>query len=403
MVFNPLFLYLSNLVSSDCLFAALSLVWFTLLLWIVRKATMKIIIWQGIILFVTFSIRYNALIYPVITIAAFLLSSLTWKKKALGIAFSLILCGLFVLYTSDKYEKLTGVRQYSPFSGWQLANNAMYAYRYVHREDRKPVPRKFEVLDNMIRAYFDSTRNVEKYPIEAMKASTFYMWSPNLPLVKYKDELFKRDSNASNLEKWASMGPFYKEYGLYVIRKYPFYYIRYFALPNASKYYAPPVEFLGLYNSGSDYVTPEAKEWFGYKSDKVKTRTKSNKVFMLDFLQILSGIINVLMVCTIVCYAMLKGWKYGDAFKKAVLLGSIVWLLNAVFTIGASSAALRFQSFPILLVTTFTVLLIDWMVQLMAEEKVDPAKFPSCSLKENAILEQQVSQEAATAADKEFN
>ncbi len=33
MVFNPLFLYLANYVSSDAFFLALSLIWFTLLLW----------------------------------------------------------------------------------------------------------------------------------------------------------------------------------------------------------------------------------------------------------------------------------------------------------------------------------------------------------------------------------
>ena len=47
--------------------------------------------------------------------------------------------------------------------------------------------------------------------------------------------------------------------------------------------------------------------------------------------------------------------------NKGIILGSTVWLLNAAFTIGASSAALRFQSYPILLTSTFIIILIDWL------------------------------------------
>ncbi len=75
----------------------------------------------------------------------------------------MILCGIFVLYTGNKFKVLTNTWQYSPFSGWLLANNAMFAYRHVDSAHRKPVPEKFKVLDNMIRTYFDSTRDINKY------------------------------------------------------------------------------------------------------------------------------------------------------------------------------------------------------------------------------------------------
>jgi hypothetical protein len=37
MVLNPLFLHLANLISSDCIFVAISFTWFSLLLWIIHK------------------------------------------------------------------------------------------------------------------------------------------------------------------------------------------------------------------------------------------------------------------------------------------------------------------------------------------------------------------------------
>jgi hypothetical protein len=81
IVFNPLPLYLSNLVSSDGLFLALSMAWFALLLWIVYKPSNKIIGWHALVLFAAFTVRYNALIYPFIAGVAFWLSKLTLQKK----------------------------------------------------------------------------------------------------------------------------------------------------------------------------------------------------------------------------------------------------------------------------------------------------------------------------------
>lgn len=361
MVFNPLFLHLGNLVSSDCLFAALSLTWFALLLWIIHQPTNKLILLHAVILFLAFTFRYNALIYPVIAAIAFRLSSLPWRKKMAGIGAGLLLCGLFVGYTSYKFKKITGYWQYSPFSGWQLTNNAMYTYRYVNKADRKPVPKKFQAFDNMVRQYFDSTRDIKKFPVEDMKASTVYMWSPGFPMMKYRNSLFKNDSTAYELKKWASMGPFYKAYGLYIIRQYPLEFLQHFIWPNGNKYYAPPVEFLQEYNSGKDDVNEMTKAWFGYKSQKVYTRMKDKTVSGLDFYPILSGIINAVMLFMLLFYWSLKGWRTNLIAQKGILMGSTVWLLNAGFTIGASSAALRFQSFPIILTTTFVTLLVDWL------------------------------------------
>jgi hypothetical protein len=216
----------------------------------------------------------------------------------------------------------------------------------------------------MIRAYFDSTRDTNKFTIEKFQASTYYMWSPGLPLMKYRNILFKNDTLTSELKKWASMGPFYKSYGLFIIRQYPIEFIEHFLWPNANKYYAPPIEFLEMYNSGRNYVTKRTRNWFGYNSIYLKTRLKKNRIVVLQFYPILSGSINIIMLCALIFYLILKGWNYDRAFSKGLILGGSFWLLNAVFTIFASSAALRFQSFPIILTSIYIALLIDWMAQL---------------------------------------
>jgi hypothetical protein len=370
MVFNPLFLHLGNMVSSDGLFLALSCIWFAMLLWVIHRPSNSIITWHAVVLFIAFTVRYNAMIYPFIAGVAFWLSELSLRKKLVGICLGLFFCGLFVAFTSYQYKKLTGYWQYAPFSGWQFANNAMYAYRDVDTVDYKSVPNKFYVLDSMIRKFYYSTRNVTLYPSEKAQASTFYMWSSGMPLMDYRDSLFKkRDTGAIELKKWASMGPLYKAYGLFIIRQYPWQFVKSFMGPNARKYYAPPVEFLEEYNTGRKNVTDQAKTWFGYKSTKVKTRLLDNNVRVLDFYPILSGIINVLMLFGLLYYTLLKGWQYNTIFNKTIIMAGTVWLINAGFTIFASSAALRFQSFPIILTTTFALLLVDWMAQLLKKMK----------------------------------
>jgi len=374
MVFNPLFLHIANLISSDGIFLALSMIWFSLLLWVLSRPSKSILIWHALVLFIAFTVRYNAIIYPFISTCVFLMANISIRNKIFGLSIAFLLCGFFIISTSYQYKKLTGHWQYSPFSGWQIANNAMYAYRYVDSANRKSVPIKFYTLDKMIREFFDSTHDTKRFPSEAAMASTFYMWSPWMPLMKYRNSLFKKDTSLSELKRWATMGPYYKEYGIYQIKQYPWHFLRYFIWPNANKYYAPPVEFLANYNSGKNYVNPTTKNWFAYKSENITTRTRNNKVWILDFYPILSGVVNVVMLFSLVCYCILKGWQLSPFFNKGIILSGSFWLLNAGFTIVASSAALRFQSFPIILTTTISCLLIDWLSQLASGVETNSLK-----------------------------
>lgn len=157
------------------------------------------------------------------------------------------------------------------------------------------------------------------------------------------------------------MGPFFNEYGLYIIKQYPVQFARYFLWPNANHYYAPPVEFMENYNSGQDSVAFSAAKWFKYTSLLVTTRTKDKTITILNFYTILPGVFSMVILFALISFSMLRGWKQDTPFRKGILLGASVWLLNAGFTILASPAALRFQTFPILLTTIYSALLIDWI------------------------------------------
>jgi len=365
MIFNPLLLHLANMVSSDGVFLALSMTWFTLLLWIIYKPSNKIIGWHALVLFAAFTVRYNALIYPLISFLAFGLSKLPLQKKITGWGLGLLLCGWFVGLSMFQYKKLTGYWQFSPFSGWLLANNAMYAYREVDSADREPVPLKFRALDNMIRSFHD------RYPHLQLGWDGYaYMWRPQFPLWQYRDSLFKKDIGATEFKKWASMGPLYSSYGLFIIKKYPAHFLRYFVWPNSGRYFGPPIEFLGGYNLGKPIVPESAVKWFGYTNNRVKVRMKSGQVLILQDYPFGVSIINLIMFLGLLSYILLKGWQYSPSFNKSIILSGIVWVANAGFTILTCFAALRFQSFQVLLSAIFSLLLIDWMAQLIKRMKL---------------------------------
>jgi len=230
----------------------------------------------------------------------------------------------------------------------------MYTYRYVDSADRKPVPEKFKELDHMIRVFFDTTRNLYKFPSEGIKASTYYMWTKTMPLYKYREKVLEKDTTMSELKRWALMGPFFKEYGTYILRQYPLQYAEHFLWPNALKYYAPPAEFLEFYNGGRDSVNPIARSWFGYHNNKVSSRIKDTKAYPLEIYPILTGSINVVLLCCIICFLLLQRFRQKIALSNSIVLVVSIWLLNAAFTIVSSPAAIRLQAFPILLEITFT-------------------------------------------------
>jgi hypothetical protein len=363
MLFNPVFLYLANYISSDAFFLSISLIWFTLLIWIMNLPTNKLIFINAIILFVAFTVRYNALFYPIISGVALVLSRRKIFANLCGFFLSVLLIGSFMYVTSAKYKEISGHSQFTPFTGWQLANNALYGYRYVDSSHLKKTPVRFQELDRMVRNYFDTTKDIKKHPQEALLASTVYMWDDHSPLIIYKEKQFEHDSSATILTKWATVAPLMNDYGTFLIRTYPKEFTKYYLIPNALKYYAPPIEFLSTYSTGVDSVQLIAKVWFEFKSNKLWTYSKDLKVNVLNFYPVLTGTMNVVLLFSMISFLFLNGYKQHPQLRKGLLLVVALWGVNFGFSVFASPIALRFQLFPILVSLTFTFLLIEFLIK----------------------------------------
>ena len=164
------------------------------------------------------------------------------------------------------------------------------------------------------------------------------------------------------------MGPLYGEYGLSIIGKYPVEFLKYFIWPNTCKYYSLPVEFLQCYNSCEITAKKPAVQWFEYKTSKISTRTKSLHVTILNYYPILTGAINLIYLFSLLCLISLKFFKFRSATRASILLAATFWLTNASFTIFCSSAALRFQAFPVVITTVFALTMVELMCKMALQQ-----------------------------------
>ena len=363
VIANPVFLYLANFVSSDSLFLTLSLVWFTTLLWILHRPALYFVAIQVMLLVLTLIFRYNALTYPAISTIALLLCRQPAKRKAACILAGFLAVGVFVFYTAGKYKDLSGVRQFSPFAGWQIANNAIYAYRYVGSDFRKECPPRFIDLDSTVRQYLDASKNMTESSEEWSEAGTVYMWDSRSPLRTFMKLRLKPGDVMGLLKKWALMGPLYSDYGCYLIGQYPNDYVRYYLWPNTIKYYAPPVEVLGQYNMGRDTVNRIGQQWFGYKTQKVRTAFNDFNISILDFMPIYSALVNVVFLLGLI-YSLTCNEHYRKGLHFRVLILALAfWSANFCFSVFASPVTLRYQLLNITIISALAIVLVDYMIK----------------------------------------
>lgn len=367
---NPVFLYLANYISSDSLFFSLSIFWFSSLIWIINTPTRNIIIAHVIVLFFAFTVRYNALTYPVVSFLGFVISRKGFVHKLLGFCIGIFLIGYFIHFTSRQYKSITGVNQFSPFSGWQIANNALYAYRFVDSAKRKELPNKFKGIDLDVRTYFDSTRDLKKNPQEMLYASTIYMWDSISPLRIYMEREARKDSISWDLKKWARVAPLYNEYGKVLILTYPKTFLSYYIWPNFLKFYAPPVEFLGTYSTNVDTIPPVAKQWFWLSTDKLKIRVSDMKVNVFNYYPIFSGILNAVYIMMSISFFTMGGSKKLRSIFELWMIGTLFWSVNLCFSVFASPVALRFQLVPLILCYVFNLILLDSILSMGASKLV---------------------------------
>jgi protoporphyrinogen oxidase len=368
---NPAIIYMSNYISADSLFIGFSFLWLSSLLWIIYQPQRWQIIVQAILLLACFTVRYNAIYYPLISGVAFLLSKYRWYWKLSGIGLSILFVAISVAITSTKMKEVTGKSQFSAFGGWQLANNALYMYQNIPAKDREPVPARFAKLEAMVDRHMD-TLNKVKFTTEDTVAAHFYLWSPNSPLAQYLMLEWEKDRTTPYFKRWASEGPLYMDYGSWLIRKYPWAFVTSVLFSNVERFAIPPAEFLQIYNMGKDSVQPLAKDWFNYKTPKVKNLNNIKaRIGVMKWYATFAALGNALLIICLIGMLIFKGFDSGKGLlSKLTLLLFISWLANAGFSILASPITLRYQLFPLLTSFTLAIILIYTLYQVGLQDEI---------------------------------
>lgn len=361
-ILNPLLPHISNFVSSDALFASLSLIWFTQLLWILCKPNLHLLLWHSIILLLAFMVRYNALYYPFISIAAVAFSQLRLKLKVLGVGLMALFLGAFICQTEYRYYKETNTVQFSAFGGWQLAANALYGYAHVKPESPVNLPARFRPLHTVVNQHMDSIRSLSIRPDKDV--AIYYLWDFRSPLKVYLHDKWRKDTITPYFQQWASMAPLYADYGRYLMLQHPKSFLKYYMWPNLIKYYSPPPGFMGFYNLGDDVVDPIAVTWFGWKNNRIHNYFGKQLIRIAKYFSILTAIINLVFITSFIAFACSGGFRKCSYNNKLILWWMLhIWFCNMVFSVFSAPIELRYQLFPLIITHVFLGLILCFLVE----------------------------------------
>lgn len=358
LVANPLYLFYSNFILSDAFFNSFTVIWFTLLLWMLRKPSWYLTALQLIFLVLLFKLRYHAIIFPAFFLIAVLLSNQAVWKKLLSVFLNVAVIGLLIFNTTNTTEEVTGTRTFSAFGGWQFANNAMYVLCHDRSIDTASVenPATKNVLKYVLN-YLDSTRSA--YELKPVNGG--FMWEKNSPLKSYLYEFAQRNYYSSYFETWNALGPVYGTFGRHVILKRPGQYLQYFVLPNAEQYFFPPFEAYLKYDKQADsLIDSTVQEYYGYKTAAAgKTHPWVFTCFFQPWFTIFPALNGLFLLIGLFYFFSRKYTLQPVLFNKGLLCFSALYLGNFFFVVLLAPSIFRYHVFII----TLIVPLLTWLLQ----------------------------------------
>lgn len=345
--FNPILLVLANHVGSDALFTSLSIIWFISLLWIIKKQSWWALLAQVILLYLCFSTRYNALCYPIITVLAFfLVSKASLHYKIVGSLTSVLI--IFATYQSIKKdtERVTHAEVFAGFSGWQMANNALFLYKHIDTSELKFEDPELKMLNKVVQMYIDSLPQKDLSDINRGKmTSSIFMWNKNSPLKRYTF-YYCRAYKISYFVAWYQVSILFSSYAKQIILQNPYKYLRYYILNNAGYFIIPDPEVLQKYNKDVTELPAVTCKWFKLKSTDITAKAPEIQSFITIIYNYLHAFVVIfsLIVPALYLYRQKKiAGKWQKTFIAPALLWYLFFLGNAAFSIFASIITLRYE------------------------------------------------------------
>jgi hypothetical protein len=319
------------------------------------------------------------MIYPITAALAFLISPYKVWAKVLGIVSGPVLLIPFIIASRNAAKEMTGTAQFPILSGWQWGNNALYMRNYIEVDTMAFPTKETAELDHIARDFF---RNTEPQKRDlANYVANFFIRKGNAPLKQYLYKHYRMNNDAEQVVAWGMVSPVFGQYGLFLIKRHPIAFARYFMLMNCKNYFLPPLEKLEIYNLGQDKMWPIGQFWFSYSSDRVWCVSKYLQALILIIFPILYLLLNLFYGSTFAILMQQQGFhKGGDHFANLIILISAFLLLNFIFSIFANIIVIRYQIFPMTLFAIFGMVILKYILlnlktrQLERGKDMTPAK-----------------------------
>jgi len=338
VLINPILILQANLISSDSLFCSLTVVWFTLCLWIIKKQNWWALFLQLLVLYLNFEVRYTALFYPVASSLAFVLCPAKLKYKFIGIALTLVTILVFINRQKDLIEEKTGTRVFSGFAGWQIANNVLYCYKNIDIAANDLPSKDLQVIDQYVKRYIDTIENEPGF------VGTQYMWDRRSPLKQYQYMVMK-STREIYIKAWFIVSKPFNEYGWYIIRNYPKEFLRYYIMPNTKNYFYPGLEALASYNASTGPLPAETKEWFDFDTDNLNCRyahIQESTMILYPSISLILNVFNIAAIFLFLFRALRTRKKMSGDIWRLFLFWSVFYFAFMAFIIFATPIVLRY-------------------------------------------------------------
>ena len=367
---NPMYLYLCNLVNSDSLFAALSLLWLSQLILVINRPNIYQVFVQAILLFLCFTVRNTAYYYPIISAISFMLSNQKMWKKITGIISPLLFMVPFIIHTRNESYKITGTHQFSLFTGWQLSNNALYGYDYMHVDTTKLPTIESKELNVLVREFYKHVPN-NFHSVLFDYEGNYFIIHPNTPLKQYMERHYDLTDDYNIVQSWGRSSVIFSEYGKLLIKQNPLSYFKGFVLPNTTDYFLPPLNNFKLYNRGKDEIWTIAQDWFDWQTPRLTVASKGVQRYILYIYPYLFLFLNVYILLALILLAFRKRLlKENKSVARLLILTLSFLTVNFWFTVFVAMNIFRYQFIP-MATCLVSALLLTELLEKKALSKLD--------------------------------
>lgn len=349
LLLNPLFINISNLLAPDGLFIAISICWFSNLLSIIDRISLKKIILTSILICLCNIFNNNSIWYVFISLGTVIFGTLPYKRK---LNFVLVLISLPILSficTTDRNNRI-----FPSTLGWELAGNALYAYYYTPKTKSEIIPSKFRELHDISNMHMDSIRTLWIRPDTLL--GNYYEKNEYSPLRVY---LTKTELSAPN--KIYNLSSLYLIYGTFLISKHPKTYVKHFMWPNLIYYYTPTAEGLLHNNRGVDTISKNIQQWFSFKTGRVQSWNYNGRIpFMFKSVPISFAIVKYIFLILIICNIFNNNDILRNKYIQIII--SII-ITGSLFSIAFTPNTIRNQTFLIIIIAISDLLLLAALVK----------------------------------------